>query len=287
VFADGPPRPPAADDGGWPVVSAARREFPADAVLSPEHRAALGIYLADLLRPHGDITLDAIGDGGQSYGEMAADLIGTTVAADQPVDTLVLAFAVPDVRPGRATATYLSHVCPGQPLAFAVCDQGAAAGFTALRLARAYTATGGQALLLVVEQAGLPYRVTPSVVVPTAHAGVALLCGAAGPARLGTPRQHPDVPADLVAEVLAADLAAAGTGPDTTVIVGPGLAAAGVPVPTTGAARRVAVPGRPYTGVWWELAGLLADPPPDRSRAILAEYDPVLRYLCTLTARFG
>jgi len=67
---------------------------------------------------------------------MAEALIRELVPADAPVDLIVLAFAVPDVRPGRATATYLSHVCPGNPLAFAVCDQGSAAAFTGLRLAR-------------------------------------------------------------------------------------------------------------------------------------------------------
>ena len=53
----------------------------------------------------------------------------------RPVDVVILAFAVPDVRAGRTTATYRGAACPGDPLAFAVCDQGPAAAFTALRLA--------------------------------------------------------------------------------------------------------------------------------------------------------
>ena len=89
---------------------------------------------------------------------MAEELIRSVVPPDEPVDVLVLAFAVPDARPGRATASYLSHVCPGEPLAFAICDQGSAAAFTGLRLIREYARTGGCArgLLLVVEQAILP-----------------------------------------------------------------------------------------------------------------------------------
>ena len=55
---------------------------------------------------------------------MAEAVIARAVLPGEDVDLLVLAYAIPDITPGRATATYLSHICPGNPLAFAICDQG-------------------------------------------------------------------------------------------------------------------------------------------------------------------
>src|SRR3954454_24471687 len=130
----------------------------------------LRVYLGDLARPYGlamrEDLLDA--GAGQSYGEMCADLIATAVPADEPVDLLVLAFASPDIRPGRATASYLSGMCPGNPMGFAVTDQGAATAFTALRLIQRYAQSGTcrRALLLVAEQATLHYE-APAGPAPT------------------------------------------------------------------------------------------------------------------------
>jgi 4-hydroxymandelate oxidase len=96
---------------------------------------------------------------GHSYGEMAQMLISSVMSPDEPVDLLVLAFSLHDVRPGQQTAAYLSNVAPGAPMAFAVCDQGSAAAFSGLRIAREYASSAGirRALLIVVEQATLPY----------------------------------------------------------------------------------------------------------------------------------
>src|SRR4029077_3226752 len=112
---------------------------------------------------------------GQSYGDMAAELIGSAVRADEPVDLLVLAFSIHDLRPGRPGAAYLSHVTPGAPMAFAICDQGSAAAFSGLRIAGEYASSAGiqRALLIVVEQAALPYDCP--VPVPAQHRGVAML----------------------------------------------------------------------------------------------------------------
>src|SRR2546421_2599393 len=105
---------------------------------------ALRAYLADLVGPYGlalrEDLLDA--GAGHSYGEMAEPLIAAVVPAASPVDLLVLAYGIHDIRLGRATATYLASRCPGDPLSFAVCDQGVAAAFTAVRLIGAYAATG-------------------------------------------------------------------------------------------------------------------------------------------------
>jgi hypothetical protein len=40
--------------------------------------------------------------------------------------------------------------------------------------------------------------------------------------------------------------------------------------------------GRPYTGVWWELAATMANDASDGGgRVTLIDYDPALRYFCT------
>jgi len=206
------------------LARAARRVFdePAAWTAHPGHGPHFAGYLSDLVEPYGLTPRPPT--GGQSYGEMAAALIADVVRPDEPVDLLVLAFAVPDVRPGRATATYLSHICPGAPLAFAVCDQGVAAGFTALRIAESYP-DRRRSLVIVVEQATLHYDLPAPAPLPARHAGVALLCGDSGVARVDS------------------------------ISVGRGEATAGTLVPPA---------GQPYTGVWWALAGELEDPTPRR-----------------------
>src|SRR5689334_3534905 len=142
---------------------------------------------------------------------MAQALIAPAVSADEPVDLLVLAFSIHDLRPGRQTAAYLSHLTPGTPMAFAICDQGSAAAFSGLRIAGEYAASAGvrRALLIVVEQAALPYDCP--VPVPAEHRAVAMLYGdgdgAASAARVAGVRQHPCVPPGEAAGLAAAGLA--------------------------------------------------------------------------------
>jgi hypothetical protein len=275
------------DDGRGPLVlrSVRSRDFAGASPLAadPGHTARHEVYLTDLLRPYG-LKPDDVGDGrGQSFGEMAAVVIAEAVIPDQPVDLLVLAFAGPDITPGRATATYLSHLCPGGPLAFAICDQGSAAAFTGLRLIDDYTRTGPArtALLVVVEQADLHHEPAAAVTLPARHTAVALRTErGTGPGAVAL-RQHADVPpaqagALLAAELLAAELGAAelgATGPgDKTVLLSASLAAAG-------RHGQVVPAGQPLTGIWSALAGS-----PGEHRTLLADYDPDLRYLslCTI-----
>jgi 4-hydroxymandelate oxidase len=259
-------------DGALYLRRAQRRVFGAAPELAPQHRAALGVFLTDLVRPYGLALHEDIPDG-HTYGEMAAELIASLVQPHEPVDVLVLAFAIPDMRPGRATATYLSHVCPGGPLAFAICDQGTAAAFTGLRLAREYlrAETCDRALLLVVEQAVLPYSTEARATVPDKHAAIGFLCGRSGTTRLRAVEQYPNVTAGQAAEVLIRETEAART--PATVILGAGLAdmADGL------AASRVEVAplGQPHTGAWWWLAAQL-----EGGEVLVADYDPLLRYLC-------
>jgi 4-hydroxymandelate oxidase len=285
---------PPADPPDLHLTRAARRAFPGPAALlgDPAHRERSRRYLADLARQAGQelpagLFDPASGSPGQSYAEMAETLVRELVPPDEPVDLLVLAFSGHDMLPGRATATYLSHVCPGNPLSFAVCDQGSAAPFSGLRIAHAYAASGDcrRAVLIAVEQAVLPYRTpTPG---PARHQGVAMLYATTtarpaapdGNARMTVLRQHPDVAAGDVAALAAAELATLSAGcPDARVVLGAALAAAWPAHPT----GRVTVtpPGQPVTGLWWTLLDRTAVGAPRTGPVLAADYDPELRYLC-------
>jgi hypothetical protein len=298
----GPPaRPPLHHD--LHLVRAVRRTFtgPAAYLADSRNRARVSEYLTDMGRPYGrEVSLSLFGDPpsaelGQSYGEMAEVLIESAVSADEPVDLLILAFSSHDLRPGRQTATYLSHVTPGAPAAFAICDQGSAAAFTGLRIAREYAASGDvrRVLLIVVEQADLPYDCPAPL--PAEHRGVAMLLrterihnvalvGDSPMARttVAAVRQHPGTPADRVADVAAADLAELSTGHDEVrLVLSAALAAAWI----APAAKQVLVmPGdQPSTEVWWGLIDELGDALGTPGVVVVADYDPGLRYLC-LTA---
>jgi len=194
---------------------------------------------------------------------MAEAVLDRLVGPDDDVDVLVLAHAVPDITPGRATAVWLSHVCPGKPLAFGLCDQGTGAAFTGLRIIRDYASTGiRRAVLIVVEQAELPYD-TGDAAVPSGHAAVGFLLGDGDVVlRVDSVRQRSDVPATAL-EATDAD----------TVVLGAALAGA-----ATGAARVLRGPaGQPYTGVWWALAEEIESGA--SGRMVLADYDTELRHL--------
>jgi len=262
------------------LVAAEGRLFePTDGPRDPAYRAALQTYVSDLVRPHGlapsDDRLAAV--AGHSYGDMAAALIAATVPADRPVDLLVLAMAVTDDRPGRATATYLSHVCPGGPLAFTVCDQGVVAAFTALLLAREYARSGGcgRGLLVVAEQSALPHDPVAPAALPTRDAAVALLLEADGTGpRVDGVRLFADVAPDDVSALLRREASASA---DRSLVLGGGLDAAAESIVEDGRTVRVAPQGQPSVGVWSALLDELSG---DESRELLvAEYDPLVRCL--------
>jgi hypothetical protein len=281
---------PATPTAGLALVRSVRRVFdgPAEFLADPDNRARIAEYVTDLAEAYGrKVPPDLFGERrsaelGQSYGEMAGSLIDSVVSNVEPVDLLILAFAVHDLRPGRQTAAYLSHRTPGAPMAFAICDQGSAAAFTGVRIAREYAASVGiqRALLIVVEQAALPYDCP--VPLPAQHRGVAMLY-AADPApstRLAGLRQHAAVAEEDVAAVAAADLAdlTAGHG-EVSLVLGDALAARWS---APAAARvRVVPAGQPSTGVWWELVDELDTV--HKGYIVAAAYDAELRYLC-LTA---
>jgi 4-hydroxymandelate oxidase len=290
VFSARPPTGPARRRD-LHLVRAVRRTFtgPAGFLADPDNRARVGEYLADMARPYlCEVPAALFGEPspalGHSYGEMGEALIGAAVTEDEPVDLLVLAFSIHDVRPGRQTAAYLSHVTPGAPMAFAICDQGSAAAFTGLRVAREYASSAGirRALLIVAEQTALPYDCP--VTLPSQHRGIAMLYGdrAEQAARVADVRQHPGVPACRVAGLADADLAELAAGQHRVALVlGDALAALWAS-PAAGRVR-VIPPGQQSTGVWWGLIDELASGAGHPARLVAADYDPGLRYLC-LTA---
>jgi hypothetical protein len=284
MFRSGPPQltPGAGAPGDLLRIAGAHRLIFEDTSVTAWD-PLLRLYLADMVAPYGlPLREDLLVEGaGHSFGEMAEPLIAALVPADEPVDLLVLAFAMHDLRLGRATATYLSNICPGAPFAFALCDQGNAAAFTGLRLIDAYARTGAcqRALLVVLEQSALHYEPALPVPLPVRHAGVALLLDAAGTIPLRPVRQHISVTAQGVSALLGAEVAELSAGrDDVTVILGGGLSELELP------GRVLRAPdGQPSTGAWWELASL-SEP---GELVIVAEYEPQLGYLSICAADFS
>ncbi|HEX3588065.1 MAG TPA: hypothetical protein VHV74_00440 [Pseudonocardiaceae bacterium] len=258
------------------IVAAARRTF--DGCSDQAFDPALRLFLRDMVRPYGLPLRDDLltGGAGHSYGEMAEQLIHDVTTPDEPIDLVVLAFGIHDIRLGRATATFLADVCPGDPMAFAVCDQGTSAAFTALRLIREYDMCA-RSLLLVAEQSALHYLPAGPAVVPDRHAAVALLCERQATGA-NLVRQHADVSPRLATGLLADDVAALADGrSDVTLVLGGGL----VDLADLAVVDDIvlAPPGQPFTGPWWALAGGLAGWQAGGRLVVLAEYDPALRYL--------
>jgi hypothetical protein len=279
VFRAGAPSLGAAPTPLW-VSGAWRRAF--DEASDSARDPALRAYLTDMLRPHGLPLDEERVAHGQSYGEMAGALLAEEVTASDPVDLLVFAFAVPDVAPWRATACYLSRLCPGQPFAFAVCDAGVTAPFTALRLIQEYASTGecGRALLVVAEQAAMPYEPIVPAATPARHAVVTLRFDRSGPARLEAVRLHANVAGPQAGRLAAAAVAELSAGHDLTAVVGASLSAevacAGLPGQVV-----IAAAEQPCTGVWWQVAeGLPGWAAREGARIVLADYDPLLGQLC-------
>jgi hypothetical protein len=266
------------------ISGAARRVFDeqADAARDPAYHA----YLRDMVRCYGlNVHEEALGEGrGQSYGDMAGALLAQAVPADQPVDLLVVAFAVPDVMPWRCTAAHLSHLCPGNPMAFAVCDCGTTAAFTGLRLIRAHAVgtNSPRALLVVLEQAAVHHELAVPAATPARHAAVALRCDQAGSGLVDSVRLRTGIARSEAGGLLATDLAAlSASRGDVTVIAGTGLVEA-VPSFALPAAGEVVVAqaGQPCTGVWWEVAGRLPGWAAQGRRVLVADYDPLPGSLC-------
>lgn len=281
MFVTGPPN--AGERSQLRVHAAAGRTF--DAVTGQVLNPTLRGYVRDMTAPYGiAVREDLIEEGaGHSYGQMCLPLLADLVSQARPVDLLVLATEIPDVRLGRATATFLSWHCPGAPLAFAVCDQGPLAAFTALRLIEGYARTGGcrRAVLLVAEQPTLFHELPVPAPVPDRAAAVGVVLEADGPPGALSVRQLLTVVKDEVPEVLAAEVARlSGAGPTPTVLLGARLA-------EVVGEQRGDTTCQPFTGMWLELSRGLPGWRESGTPVLLAEYDPLLGHLFFATVRYG
>ncbi|WP_052707646.1 hypothetical protein [Streptomyces rubellomurinus] len=238
---------------GLRITRALARRFDgrSPASLDPDLR----VFVSDLVRPYGlPLREDLLGEGaGHSYEELAAGPLREALADGEPVDLLILAFDTPDVRPGAPSSLALGRAVPGSPLAFAICDQGTAAAFTALRLAAAHRATGScrRAVVVLAEQTALHHEPPEPVPLPERHAVVVLVCedDPAGGLEVRQARGVDD-PARTVrgwAEEL---------GPGAAVLLDAGL----------GGERP---PAQPFTGLW----ALLAEQVPRQRPVLAAGYD--------------
>ncbi|MEV0531599.1 hypothetical protein [Kitasatospora sp. NPDC050463] len=243
----------------------------------------LRVFVTDLVRPYGlPVREDLLAEGvGHSYAEMAEGLLGEALADGVPVDLLILAFDSPDVRPGAPSSLALSRSCPGSPLAFALCDQGSAVAFSALRVAAEYQRTGAcrRAVVVLAEQTALHYRPAVPVQLPERHSVVVLVLDETAGAEL-TVSQIPSVGGDMVAEVVSGATPALGVG--AAVLVDSGLA-----VDEGCGAALTAPSGRPFTGLWAELAERLPEWQARRRPVLAVGLDARLGVLSTLTLRGG
>ena len=272
---------------GSPLRIADARRHVVEASSATATDGRLLVYLTDMVAPYGLAYHDELRQAGlgQSYAELCQPLVESL--ATEPVDLVVLAFHLHDLRPGQATSIYLGQLCPGDPLALSVCDQGTAAPFAALRLIQTYARTGAvrRALLLVAEQSVVHYDLPRPAPVPDRHAAVALLLEADAGMELAPVRQRAGVPPEQLRSALAAELAGQpGGGAGQTLVLGTGIEpadVAGIP-----ADRVLAAPaGQPCTGAWWQLAGGLADWHAESRQLLVADYEPELGYLSLAALR--
>ncbi|MCM4081427.1 hypothetical protein [Paractinoplanes hotanensis] len=198
------------------------------------------------------------------FTEMADQLV-RDLETPGPVDLVVLAHATPDADPRRVTACYLNEQLPGDPLAFAVSDQGPVAPFTALRLLGTYSGDfpGCRALLLVMEQTTIPYDVTGArYPLPLHDIGVAMVLEPAGSDGIAV-HQCPDVAPEATGALLRELVPA-----EIPLITGPGLA---------GGAPATTVRDLGAAGVWAEYAHRRAGV---SGPVAVADRDPVSGTVC-------
>ncbi|MER5350892.1 hypothetical protein ABT093_11215 [Kitasatospora sp. NPDC002551] len=241
----------------------------------------LRVFVSDLVRPYGlPLREDLLAEGaGHAYEELAADLLTEALGPDEPADVLVQAFDSPDVRPGAPTSLALSRSCPGAPLALALCDQGTAGAFAALRAATAYQRTGvaHRAVVVLAEQTALHYEAAAPVALPERHCAVVLVCELV-PGEELTVRQGGGADAGSAAEQVRREAKDLGEGAAV-------LLSAALEVPGLDAVRVPA--GQPFTGLWSALAAHLPAWRAERRPVLLADLDPRLGVLSTLTLRAG
>jgi hypothetical protein len=256
-------------------------------------RDAIFGYLADMLRPHGVPFDEAcfLAGNQNSYAFLAGQCL-TAMREEAEPDLIVLAHATADCESSRSLSGYLTTLFRGEPLCFAISDQGELSPFTALHVLRGFgtSGTSRRALVLVLDQSTLPY-----VRVPDPGAGgtdhVLGLLFVTGPGPAGRPlaavwhrpQVTPDKLGQALAEVAAALPAADPQASEVTVVAGEHIAAADL-APLLRAVRlRAGVhwlhrtpPGPACVAPWAAVAGL---PDSTTGRVLVIGYDRSLAAL--------
>lgn len=282
--------------GALPVRLAATlsREFTRGSLsAAPADYSALHEGLSDLTELYGAAYRPDLFDPDRlvSYMYMASELLGELGPLLGEVDLVVLAYATPEIDTRDFVGCFLADAVPGGPLVFSLSDQGPTAPFTALRLAGDYLAdcAGRRALVLALDQSTIPWDVPDRTVLPTCNAAVAVVVDcldpvgrvdAAGADRRTQVWQRASVaPEDVGADIEAA-LASARLrfGRDAVLVAG-----RDTPLPEGAAASAAAVlvadRGRVCTGVWHALDDHRLNHPDGTGPVVVADYDPVWRYL--------
>ena len=113
-----------------------------------------------------------------TFTTMVAGLLDELIGDGEPVGLVVLAHGTPDGEPNWP-ACFLTSKLPGEPLGFAVADQGPVAPFTALRIAATYVRAGDlrRAIVIVLDQDTVLYdpALADRATLPTENRAVALV----------------------------------------------------------------------------------------------------------------
>lgn len=236
----------------------------------PEPTARELAFLTDFLAEFGmEVDLERYASGGgNSFIDMCGELLDGLDGPLPPMETILLAFHVPDLKIAEVAGSYVAERCSGDPAVFSVAGQGVGAPFTALRILDCMRPTGEAAgAVLVLDQSTVPYPDPDPEGGPVRDCAVLLRTdpvGAQDAVELDflDERRVAD-PADL-AEALETRGAAA------RIVVGPALASRLSP---PARARHDVVEGPSgylCTSAW---AALAAHWPRDRY-TVVADYDP-------------
>lgn len=220
-----------------------------------------------------------------SFTDMITEILPATVHSGETFDLALIAHSTPDSRPTRP-ACFLSNALGGNPLSFALSEQGVTAPFTAVRIASEYArdAAFRRALVISLDQSflwnGAEARLPAGTRMPRRDSAVVLVLAPDGALGSMSVRNFADVAAGEVCRLVVEQLSglAASRTPMTTIAgigVDPELAK-DFPI-------RWAPEDLPCTGVWSELADGLEQWTATGQRVVLVDYDPVLRYLSLCT----
>jgi hypothetical protein len=285
MFVSAPPRPTSVAGAPAPRLLTINHLTlgPADGPHVTEYppRPAALRYLADMVAPYGGPYSEQLFlDGNHnSYSYLGERLLAE---AGMSPELLLVAHSTADCEPGRSLSGHLSTVCPGDPLVFAVSDQGDLSPFGALRILRQYVTAGCRrdALLLILDQSTLPYPgARPAGDERTDHAiglafGPGTDEGATGPVLTVVAQRFDVSPAGLTGALAELVGGLPGTdGPVTVIATNAVLGHAELPAALTGQLR-VAESGPSCVPPWATLATLVAEGV--TGRIVLVEYDEPL-----------